>query len=321
MMGRFSTALLLAGAAFTTVFAPLAAPVTAQDVPAIERPMADAPYWDASLPVEARVADLLARMTLEEKIAQIISVWDTKAAIQNADHTFAPELAAQVYPHGIGQIARPSDTGGPSPLARCAAARLKTPSNMSSMRSAGRWRKPGWAFRSCSMRKGCMASPRRDATSFPQAIALASQLGSGPGARGQRSSSRARSVRAACICALPLWWTSRVIRAGAGSRRPSARIPILVGELGVAAVEGLQGLDRARTLAPGKVFATLKHLTGHGQPESGTNVGPAPVSERELRDNVLPAVRAGGARAPASAPSCRPTTRSTACPATRTAGC
>jgi beta-glucosidase len=41
-------------------------------------------------------------------------------------------------------------------------------------------------------------------------------------------------------------------------------------------------------LAPGKVFATLKHLTGHGQPESGTNVGPAPISERELRENFFP---------------------------------
>jgi beta-glucosidase len=36
------------------------------------------------------------------------------------------------------------------------------------------------------------------------------------------------------------------------------------------------------------VFATLKHLTGHGQPESGTNVGPAPYSERTLRENFFP---------------------------------
>src|SRR3546814_16430760 len=58
--------------------------------------------------------------------------------------------------------------------------------------------------------------------------------------------------------------------------------------MGVAAVEGLQGPGRARVLKPGHVFATLKHLTGHGQPESGTNVGPAPLSERELRENFFP---------------------------------
>ena len=36
------------------------------------------------------------------------------------------------------------------------------------------------------------------------------------------------------------------------------------------------------------MFATLKHLTGHGQPESGTNVGPAPYSERTLREFFFP---------------------------------
>jgi beta-glucosidase len=79
---------------------------------------------------------------------------------------------------------------------------------------------------------------------------------------------------------------------GDGARDPSAgrhgEDPYLVGELGVAAVEGLQGEGKARDLAPGKVFATLKHLTGHGQPESGTNVGPAPYSERTLREFFFP---------------------------------
>ena len=56
-----------------------------------------------------------------------------------------------------------------------------------------------------------------------------------------------------------------------------------VGELGVAAVHGLQGELVDGRLAEQKVFATLKHMTGHGQPESGTNAGPSPISERELR--------------------------------------
>ena len=57
--------------------------------------------------------------------------------------------------------------------------------------------------------------------------------------------------------------------------------------MGVA-VEGLQGVGTSRKLAPGKVFATLKHMTGHGQPESGTNVGPAPLGERTLREFFFP---------------------------------
>lgn len=42
----------------------LVTPLTAQETP-------EAPYWDATLPVEERVEDLLARMTLEEKIGQM----------------------------------------------------------------------------------------------------------------------------------------------------------------------------------------------------------------------------------------------------------
>ncbi|MES1196650.1 MAG: glycoside hydrolase family 3 N-terminal domain-containing protein, partial [Steroidobacter sp.] len=64
--------------------------------------------------------------------------------------------------------------------------------------------------------------------------------------------------------------------------------PYLVGEMGVAAVTGLQGENRIRSLEKGKVFATLKHLTGHGQPESGNNTAPAPISQRELRENFFP---------------------------------
>jgi beta-glucosidase len=66
--------------------------------------------------------------------------------------------------------------------------------------------------------------------------------------------------------------------------------PYLCGEMGVAAVHGLQG--DGKTLAPGKVFATLKHMTGHGQPQSGENIAPAPISERELRENFFPPFRA-----------------------------
>src|SRR5215468_1526281 len=38
----------------------------------------NAPYRDRNLPVEQRVADLLARMTLEEKIAQLEGAWENR---------------------------------------------------------------------------------------------------------------------------------------------------------------------------------------------------------------------------------------------------
>ena len=39
-------------------------------------------YKDASLPINARVDDLLQRMTLEEKVAQLQAVWVKRQALE-----------------------------------------------------------------------------------------------------------------------------------------------------------------------------------------------------------------------------------------------
>ena len=62
--------------------------------------------------------------------------------------------------------------------------------------------------------------------------------------------------------------------------------PYLVSEMGLAAIRGFQGTTLP--LAKDKVFVTLKHMTGHGQPENGTNVGPASLGERTLREFFFP---------------------------------
>jgi beta-glucosidase len=127
----------------------------------------------------------------------------------------------------------------------------------------------------------------RGATSFPQAIALASSWD--PALLRAVNAVTAREIRArGVILALtPVVDVARDPRWGR-IEETFGEDPYLVGEMGVAAVEGLQGEGKARTLGPGKVFATLKHLTGHGQPESGTNVGPAPYAERTLREFFFP---------------------------------
>src|SRR5580658_4107634 len=64
----------------------------------------------------------------------------------------------------------------------------------------------------------------------------------------------------------------------------------LVAHMGVAAINGLQGtswrIDRHH------VMATMKHFAAHGQPESGTNTAPANFSERDLRETFLVPFRA-----------------------------
>ncbi|AKH43243.1 beta-glucosidase [Altererythrobacter atlanticus] len=78
MRSLFRAALYAASAGILAGSA-ISLPAAAQD--AIERPMAGAPYWDSSLPTEQRVEDLLARMTMAEKLAQMISVWAGKTEI------------------------------------------------------------------------------------------------------------------------------------------------------------------------------------------------------------------------------------------------
>src|SRR5580700_10863117 len=82
-------------------------------IPASARTSHDQPiYKDPNAPVEQRVEDLLSRMTLEEKIAQITCIWNRKQEILTPAGDFAAAKAKQAFPAGIGQVARPSDLRG-----------------------------------------------------------------------------------------------------------------------------------------------------------------------------------------------------------------
>ena len=69
-------------------------------------------YKNPRLPVDQRVADLLSRMTLEEKVAQLICLWANRPEAKppgdfSTDRgDFSGEKAAQVMKYGMGQIAR-----------------------------------------------------------------------------------------------------------------------------------------------------------------------------------------------------------------------
>src|SRR5580765_2070248 len=71
-------------------------------------------YKNAALPIEKRVHDLLGRMTLEEKAAQMMCLWQKKAeTLLDADGNFDFEKAKASFKkgQGIGQVGRPSDAG------------------------------------------------------------------------------------------------------------------------------------------------------------------------------------------------------------------
>lgn len=244
-------------------------------------------YKDAKAPVEARVDDLLARMTLEEKIAQIITIWDNKPEIFDDKAQFDPAKMSAKFPDGIGQFARPSDTKGPaSPRV------VKWRDIRDTVRLVNAMQKHAMTQTRLGIpilmhEEGLHGYAALDATSFPQAIALASSWD--PDLLREVNVVIGREIRArgVSLALSPVVDVARDPRWGR-IEETFGEDPYLAGEMGVAAVEGLQGTNKATTLGSEKVFATLKHLTGHGQPESGTNVGPANISERTLREYFFP---------------------------------
>jgi beta-glucosidase len=247
-------------------------------------------YKQAGAAVEARVQDLLSRMTLDEKVAQTMCVWIGKNVVQNDRGDFDAARASQALPHGIGMIARPSDRKGVANTnagADAATANRTAGETAAYVNAAQRWAIEGTRlgiplFMHEESLHGYAA---RDATCFPQAIALASSFDPGLIERVFSVCAREMRARGANLALAPVVDVCRDPRWGR-VEETFGEDPYLMGVLGKAAVTGFSGTERR--LAPGKVMATLKHMTGHGQPERGINTAPAQISERVLREVFFP---------------------------------
>jgi len=167
----------IALASMTALSTGVAAPssVTAQEV---ETPL----YKDASVETEARIADLLARMTLEEKVAQMLTIWEQKERVQAPNGDFDPAKASVAFPNGIGMIARPSDFRGvdqsnTGEAGVTAGARNRNArETVNYVNAAQRWalEETRLGIPILMHEEGLHGYVARGATSFPQAIGLAS---------------------------------------------------------------------------------------------------------------------------------------------------
>jgi beta-glucosidase len=243
-------------------------------------------YRNSALPVEQRVADLLSRMTLEEKVAQLEGNWQNPASRQDASQTFLdskgtflPERAATVLKEGLGGISRPSENRSPREMAEYT-------------NTVQKWVKENTRLGiPILFHDECLhghVAPK--GTSYPQPIALASSWD--PALIHDVFSATAAEARArgAQECLAPVVDLARDPRWGR-TEETYGEDPYLVSRIGVAAVEGFQGdgplIDKSH------VLATLKHFAVHGQPEGGTNVGPGNYSERVIREYFLKPFEAG----------------------------
>lgn len=247
-------------------------------------------YKNPQAAIDARVKDLMGRMTLEEKVMQLQCVWQKKDAIQDSASNFSAERAAARYPHGLGMIARPSDRqlGAASAAGDNGALVNRNAAETAAYTNAAQ----KWAVEQTRLGIPMMMHEEAlhgyvapDATSFPQAIGLASSFD--PAMVTEIFSVAAREMRArgANMALAPVVDVAREPRWGR-IEETYGEDPVLCGAIGKAAVLGFMG--ETLPLAPNKVLATLKHLTGHGQPENGTNIGPADIGERVLREDFFP---------------------------------
>jgi len=249
-------------------------------------------YKNSAVSAAARVEDLLQRMTLAEKIGQMLCIWVDKAKIQDEATQFDAAKATALLPDGIGSLARPSDRMGTKPPSGNPGAEADVVNRgaletANYVNAAQRWaltqtRLGIPLFMHEESLHGYVA---RDATSFPQAIALASSFDTALVRRVFNVCAREMRARGANMALGPVVDVARDPRWGR-IEETFGEDPHLCAEIGRAVVLGLQGEGLA--LGQDKVFATLKHMAGYGQPENGTNVGPAAIAERTLREVFFP---------------------------------
>jgi beta-glucosidase len=246
--------------------------------------IAQAPYRNSQLPIEQRVADLLSRMTLEEKAAQMLCVWQRKAALLlDEQGNFSLEKARANFGHGngLGQVGRPSDAGGGKNARQMAEL---TNAIQKFFIEESRLGIPVIFHEECLHGHAAM-----DATSFPQPIGLGATFDPDLVERIFTITAWEARSRGTHQALTPVVDVARDPRWGR-VEETYGEDPYLVAQLGVAAVKGFQGDATFRDKK--HVIATLKHFAAHGQPESGNNCAPVNISERVLRETFLSTFKA-----------------------------
>jgi len=252
---------------FVVTVAVLAQKILAQDSKASQ---SDVPrYRDTHLSVEDRVADLVPRMTLDEKVAQLCGGWQRDAEVIDPTGTFTTEQARET-------LKRWSDPDLKLPARRAAILRNGIQRYLREKTRLG--------IPALFLGEALHGFMEDTSTSFPQALGLASTWD--PELVHQVFTAAGDEARSAGVGQVfsPVLDIARDPRWGR-TEETYGEDPFLAARMGVAAITGLQGDTFA--IGPHHVSATAKHFAVHGQPEGGTNTAPGNYSERILRENFL----------------------------------
>ncbi|MBN6058389.1 glycoside hydrolase family 3 C-terminal domain-containing protein [Nonomuraea sp. RK-328] len=250
-----------------------------------------APWRDGGRTLGERVEALLAELTLEEKVAQLGSVWveasgggpddgANVAPLQDLFMTPGADLAARLR-NGVGHLTRVFGTAPLSPAEGVERLRLLQERVMASNRLGI----PAIAHEEC-----LTGFATYGATAYPTPLAWAATFD--PGLIERMAAAIGRDLRAAGVHQglSPVLDVVRDYRWGR-VEETLGEDPYLVGRLGAAYVRGLEQSG---------IIATLKHFAGYAASRAGRNHAPVGIGPRELADVILPpfetALREGGAR-------------------------
>lgn len=245
------------------------------------------PWRDESTSPAARAADLVSRMTLEEKAAQLVGIWVGADASGGGVAPLQQDLAADVIDwqnatkNGLGQLTRPFGTAPVDPVA---AARSLAVSQQHIV-SQSRFGIPALVHEECL---SGLAAWR--ATAYPTPLAWGATFD--PDLIERMSNTIGQTMRAAGIHQglAPVLDVTRDYRWGR-TEETISEDPHLVSAVGTAYVKGLESSG---------IISTLKHFAGYSASRAGRNLAPVSMGPRELADVILPpfeaALRHGGAR-------------------------
>ncbi|MFR9789551.1 glycoside hydrolase family 3 N-terminal domain-containing protein [Streptomyces sp. MB22_4] len=248
--------------------------------------MSTAPWRDPALPAAVRVDDLMARMTLEEKTAQLYGVWVGAATDGDGVAPLQSEMSAdydwdELITLGLGQLTRSFGTAPVEPaLGAQALAHAQR-----RITEASRFGIPAVAHEEC-----LAGFTAWQATAYPVPLAWGATFD--PALVEELGGRIGRDLRAAGVHQglAPVLDVVRDLRWGR-VEETIGEDPYLVGTIGTAYVRGLESAG---------IVATLKHFAGYASSAGARNLAPVRAGGRELAEVTLPpfemALREGGAR-------------------------
>jgi beta-glucosidase len=230
-------------------------------------------WQDPALPVATRVGDLMSRMTLVEKVAQLSGLWGIDPEVGEMAPMLREAMGGQTWEQGIadglGQLTRPFGSAPVDPAegVRALAERQRA------VMAANRFGIPAQVHEEiltglAAWRATIFPSPLCWAASFDPA--LVEQMGARIG-----DTMNTLGVHQGMA---PVLDVVRDLRWGR-VEETMGEDPFLVGLIGSAYVRGVQSAD---------VVATVKHFLGYSASRSGRNLAPVSMGPRELADVILP---------------------------------